>query len=93
MSSIKVSVGAHRHTAPTSNKHSFLSKDDGGQLTQDYVFWSVTGVIGFARARLNTHTHLQTPVTLCREQSIRGYVSKERKVTRTDNSYFLSLLT
>ena len=38
-------------------------------------------------------THLQTPVTLCREQSIRGYVSKERKVTRTDNSYFLSLLT
>ena len=31
------------------------------------------------RARnTNTHTHLQTPVTLCREQSIRGYVSKER---------------
>ena len=29
-----------------------------------------------AGARANTYTHLQTPVTLCREQSIRGYVSK-----------------
>ena len=28
-------------------------------------------------ARAFKHTHLQTPVTLCREQSIRGYVSKE----------------
>ena len=49
-----------------------------------FVFVCVSSV---ARA------HLQTPVTLCREQSIRGYVSKVRKVTRTDNSYFLTLLT
>ena len=31
-------------------------------------------MLGVSRAR---DTHLQTPVTLCREQSIRGYVSKE----------------
>ena len=36
-------------------------------------------VVGVSRAR-ETHTHLQTPVTLCREQSIRGYVSKVKSV-------------
>ena len=30
----------------------------------------------YVRAR----THLQTPVTLCREQSIRGYVSKVKRI-------------
>ena len=34
------------------------------------------------------NTHLQTPVTLCREQSIRGYVSKVSVYARaTFNSY------
>ena len=47
---------------------------------------------------LTLNTHLQTPVTLCREQSIRGYVSKERKKvtvigTGTGTLSFLTYIT
>ena len=34
-------------------------------------------LVGLYVSRARARTHLQTPVTLCREQSIRGYVSKE----------------
>ena len=38
---------------------------------------SVNVNVSISISTVLARAHLQTPVTLCREQSIRGYVSKE----------------
>ena len=66
---------ARAHT-PTHTLNTYLRKlESWDQYGGMYVCMYVCLCSYSVGARV-TDTHLQTPVTLCREQSIRGYVSK-----------------